>query len=108
LESITRDLEKLLDQASLGLPSATREVELRFHLINSLANYVEFQLKLQPQANYSATTAKVRELQLIYSRNSSTANYLSSVRTEEGNRLDKVEQSLQMTEQLAALSSHLT
>ena len=106
IDELTRDLEKLLDQALPGLLSATREAELRFHLINSLPNNVAFQLKLQPQANYSA---KARELQLIYSRNSSTANNLNSVRTEEGSHLDKVEQSLlQMTEQLAAFSSHLT
>ena len=109
IDELTRDFEKLLDQASPGLPSATCEAELRFHLINSLPDNVAFQLKLQPQANYSATIAKARELQLIYSRNSSTANNFNSVRAEEGSRLDKVEQSLlQMTEQLAALSSHLT
>ena len=109
IDELARDLEKLLDQASPGLPAATREAELRFHLINSLPDNVAFQLKLQPQANYSATIAKARELQLIYSRNSSTTSHLSSVKTEEGNRLDQVEQSLiQMTEQLAALSSHLT
>ena len=84
------------------------EAELYFHLINSLPDNMAFQLKLQPQANYSATIVKARELQLIYSWNSST-DPLNSVRTEERNRLDKVEQSLlQMTEQLAALSSHLT
>jgi len=64
-----------------------------FHLINSLPANVAFQLKLQPQANYSATFIKARELQLIYSQNSSTSNNLNSVTTEEGSRLDKVEQS---------------
>ena len=108
IDELARDLEKLLDQASPGLPSNTGEAELRFHLINSLPDNVAFQLKLQPQVTYSATIAKARELQLIYSRNNNT-NPVSSIRSEEGDRLDKVEQSLlQMTEQLAALSSHLT
>ena len=66
IDKLARDLEKLLDQASPGLPATTREAELHFHLINSLPDNVAFQLKLQPQANYSATIAKARELQLIY------------------------------------------
>ena len=108
IDELARDLDNLIDQASPGLPTETHEVELPFHLINSLPYNVAFQLKLQPQANYSTTIAKARELHLVYSRNSST-NPLNFIRTEEKNCLDKVEQSLlQMTEQLAALSSHLT
>lgn len=62
--------QKLLDQASPGLPVATREAELRFYLINSLPDAVSFQLKLQLRGDYSTTTiAKAWELQLIYSRN---------------------------------------
>jgi len=108
IDELARDSEKLLDQASPGLPAATREAELRFHLINSLPKAVSFQLKLQPPGNYTATIAKARELQLIYSR-SSIPQPVSSVRSEERDRLDRVEQSLlQMTEQLSALSSHFT
>jgi len=40
-----------------GLTADTREAELQFHLI-SLPDEVLFQLKLQPQGNYSATIAK--------------------------------------------------
>ena len=44
-DELAKDLEKFLDQASLGPPAATREAELRFHLINSLPDNVAFQLK---------------------------------------------------------------
>jgi len=108
IDELARDLEKLLDHASPGLPAATREAELRFHLINSLPDAVSFQLKLQSPANYPATIAKARELQLIYSRNN-IPQPVSSIRSEEKDRLDRLEQSLlQMTEQLSALSSHFT
>ena len=49
IDELARDLEKLLDQASPGLPADTREAELRFHLMNSLPDNVSFQLKLQPK-----------------------------------------------------------
>ena len=68
---------------------------------------MSFQLKLQPRGNYSATIAKAQELQLIYSRNN-VPRPMSSIRSE-SDRLDTVEKSLlQVTEQLAALTSHLT
>ena len=68
---------------------------------------MSFQLKLQPRGNYSATIAKARELQLIYSRNN-VPHPVSSIRSE-SDRLDIVEKSLlQVTEQLATLTSHLT
>ena len=107
IDELARDLEKLLDQASPGLPAATRETELCFHLMNSLPDNVSFQLKLQPQVSYTATIAKARELHLIFSRSGNT-HPLSTVKNEEKSRLDRVEQSLQqMTEQLAALNSRV-
>jgi len=76
--------------------------------MNSPPNTVASQLKLQPPANYSATIAKVQELQLIYSWNSNSQP-VNSVRSEERDRIDWVEQTLlQVTEQLSALSSQLT
>ena len=45
-QKLNDDIEKLLDQASPGLPTNTCEVELRFHLINLLPENVAFQLKL--------------------------------------------------------------
>ena len=108
IDELAGDLEKLLDQASPGLPAAIRETELRFHLMNSLPDNVSFQLKLQPQVSYAATIAKARELHLIFSRSGNT-HPLNTVRSEEKSYLDRVEQSLQqMTEQLAALSSRVT
>jgi len=83
----------------------TREAELGFHLINSLPDVVSFSAEAP---NYSATIAKVRELQLIYSRNN-IPQPVSSVKSEERDCLDCVEQSLlQLTEQLYALSSYFT
>ena len=108
IDELARDLEKLLDQASPGLPADTREAELRFHLMSSLPDNVSFQLKLQPQVSYADTIAKARELHLIFSRSGST-HPLNTVRSEEKSRLDRMEQSLQqMTEQLAAITSRAT
>jgi len=59
INELAKDLEKLLDQASPGLPAASHEPELRFHLINSLLDAVSFQLKFLSPGNYSATIAKV-------------------------------------------------
>jgi len=44
IDELARDFEKLLDQASPGFPSAMREMELRFHLINSLPDNLAFHL----------------------------------------------------------------
>jgi len=82
IDELARDMEKLLDQASQGLTAASREAKQHFHIINLLPDSVSFQLNLQSPENYSATIAKVRELQLIYSRNN-IPQPVSSVRCEE-------------------------
>ena len=65
VDELARDLEKLLDLVTPGLPAAVKDSELCFHLINSLPS---LQLKLQPKVNYVQTIAKARELLLIYGR----------------------------------------
>ena len=68
VDELARDLEKLLDRSSPGLPAEIRETELRFHLMNSLPDKVAFQLKLSPKGAYAETISKAREILLIYSR----------------------------------------
>ena len=76
--------------------------------MNSLPDYVSFQLKLQPQVLYADTIAKAQELHLICSRSGST-HPLNTVRSEEKSHLDQMEQLLQqITEQLAAITSRVT
>ena len=70
---MTRDLERLLDKASPGLPAEIRDTELRFHLANALPERVSFQLKLLPKEDYLKTVSKARELLLIYHRADSAA-----------------------------------
>ena len=65
IDELARDVEKLLDQASPGLPEELRESELRFNLINALPEKVSFQLKLQPKRSYVETIARGKELFLI-------------------------------------------
>ena len=49
INELARDIEKLLDTASPGLPEANRQAELRYHLLNSLPDKVALQLKLLPK-----------------------------------------------------------
>ena len=51
IDELARDLEKLLNQASPGLPVATCKTELRLHLMCSLPDNISFQLKLQPKCH---------------------------------------------------------
>ena len=44
VDELARDIEKLLDRASPGLPAEIRDSVLRFHLINALPEKVAFQL----------------------------------------------------------------
>ena len=45
IDELARDLERMLDMSSPGLPVEICEAELRFHLMNSLPEKVAFQLK---------------------------------------------------------------
>ena len=106
IDELARDLEGMLDKSSPGLPAEIREVELRFHLMNSLPKKVAFQLKV----SYVETISKAREILLIYSR-ADRHHPISQIQTKpkvlQQDRLDRMEESLQqMTEQLAALRTH--
>ena len=68
VDELARDLERMLDKSSPGLPAEIRETELRFHLMNSLPEKVAFRLKLSPKGTYAETISKAREISLIYSR----------------------------------------
>ena len=107
VDELARDLERMLDKSSPGLPAEIRETELRFHLINSLPDKVAFQLKLSPKGSYAETISKALELVLIYSR-IEKSDPVSLIQPESAtprkDRLDRMEESLQqVTEQLAAL-----
>ena len=73
IDELVRDLERLLDKASPGLPAELRDSELYFHLMNFLPERVAFQLKLLPKGTFVHTIAKARELCLIYSRSDATS-----------------------------------
>ena len=108
VDELARDLERMLDKSSPGLPAEIREAELRFHLLNSLPEKIAFQLKLSPKVSYAETISKAREILLIYSRvgRSDPVSLIQpeSTKQHRDNRLERMEESLQqMTEQLAAL-----
>ena len=109
VDELARNLERMLDKSSPGLPAEICKTELRFHLINSLPDKVAFKLKLAPKGSYAETISKARELLLIYSRND-RSDPVSLIQPESTtlhkDRLDRMEESLQqMTEQLAALKT---
>lgn len=105
VDELARDIEKLLDKASPGLPAEIRDTELRFHLSNALPDKISFQLKLLPKQTYQETISKARELLLIYQR---AAESVNQVHTSQGDdRLNKLEEAVQqVSQQVAALSTH--
>lgn len=104
IDELARDVEKMLDQASPGLPGELRESELRFYLINALPEKVSLQLKLQPKCSYVETIARSKELLLIYSR-AETLERVNQVQAKEDQRLQKLEETMQvLSEQLTAIS----
>ena len=108
IDELARDLEKLLDLATPGLPAAVKDSELCFHLINLLPEQISLQLKLQPKVNYSQTIAKARELRLIYNRveESQSLNQSQFNPSTGDGRLQKLEEAIQMmSEQLTALQT---
>ena len=108
VDEIAREVEKLLDQASPGLPEELRESELRFYLINALPDKVSLQLKLQPKCNYADTIARSKELLLIYGR-ADTVERVNQVQTKDDQRLQKLEETVQlMSEQLLTISVQRT
>ena len=104
IDELARDVEKMLDQASPGLPGELRESELRFYLINALPEKVSLQLKLQPKCSYVETIARGKELLLIYSR-TETLERVNQIQAKDDQRLQKLEETIQlMSEQLTAIS----
>ena len=107
IDELARDLEKLLDRASPGLPVEIKDSELRFYLINSLPEQISLQMKLQPKVTYAETIAKARELRLIYDRTKENEQINQVQSKQDDDRLHKLEEIIQaMSEQLMALSTH--
>ena len=101
VDELARDIEKLLEQASPGLPNKVKNSELRFHLINSLPERVSLQLKVQPKVSYAETIVKARELCLIYERTEGP-ECINQVQS-------KQEETIQtISEQLTALNTSTT
>ena len=108
IDELARDVEKLLDQASPGLPEELCESELWFNLINALPQKVSFQLKVQPKRSYVETIARGKELLLIYSR-AETQQHVNQVQTKDNQQLQRLEETIQMmTEQLTVISVQYT
>ena len=106
VDELARDIEKLLEQASPGLPNEVKNSELRFHLINSLPERVSLQLKVQPKVSYAETIAKARELCLIYERTEGPECINQVQSKQEDTRLQKLEETIQtISEQLTALNT---
>ena len=104
IDELARDIEKLLDRSSPGLPAEVRDSELRFYLMSALPEKVALQLKLLPKGTYAETIAKAREVILIYQRAELTQPVSHVKEVRELSRLDKMEDTLkEMTEQLAAM-----
>ena len=106
IDELARELERLLDRASPGLPANVRDTELRFHLINSLPEKVAFQLKLLPKVSFADTISKAREVCLIYNR-ADAAKLVNQVQdTVATTRLDRMEATLEnLSAQLMALGT---
>jgi len=108
IDELARDLERLLDRASPGLPANVRDTELRFHLINALPENVAVQLKLLPKKPFAETISKARELCLIYRRtDAAKSNFVNHVQDKATTtRLDQMEATLQgLSEQLMVLTT---
>ena len=104
IDELAREIEKLLHQASPGLPEELCKSELRLYLINALPEKVAFQLKLQPKRSYVETIARDKEFFLIYSR-AQTQEHINQVQTKDDQWLQGLEETMQlMTEQLTAIS----
>ena len=102
---MARDVKKLLDQASPGLPEELHESELQLNLIDVLPEKMSFQLKLQPKRSYVETIARGKKLLLVYSR----AETQEHVNTKDDQRLQRLEETMQlMAEQLTAISVQRT
>ena len=101
VDELARDIEKLLDRASPGLPVEAREMELRYHLMSALPDKIAFQLKLLPKQSYHQTVAKARELRLIYRRATVSVSQIDLSPSEQ--RLERLEEAVcQVSKQLAA------
>ena len=106
VDELARDIEKLLDKASPGLPADAKDMELRFHLTTALPEKIAFQLKLLPRQTYHETIAKARELRLIFRRATDLepVNQVDISPSEQ--RLEKLEEAVfQVSEQLAAIGT---
>ena len=106
IDELARDLERLLDKASPGLPAELKDSELHFHLMNSLPERVAFQMKLLPKGTFVQTIAKARELCLSYNRSDATSEAKQIHHVIESTCLDQMEATLQsLSEQLLALNT---
>ena len=105
VDELARDIEKLLDKASPGLPAVNRNAELRYHLLNALPEKVALQLKLLPKVDYPETISKARELLLLFQR-VDTPTVVNQVQPRSSeDRLRGVEEALQqVSQQLASLN----
>ena len=106
VDELARDLERLLDKASPGLPIEIRDRELKYHLMNALPEKVSLQSKLLPTQTYTQTISKATELLLIYRRVDKAEGHIQQITNPKEERLDKIEAAVQqVSEQLTALST---
>ena len=104
VDELARDLERLLDKASPGLPIEIRDRELKYHLMNALPEKISLQLKLLPTQTYTQTISKATELLLIYRRVDKAEGHIQRITNPKEERLDKIEAAVQqVSEQLTAL-----
>ena len=105
VDVLARELERLLDKASPGLPVEIRDRELKYHLMNVLPERVSLQLKLLPTQTYTQMISKATELLLIYQRVDKEQENIQQINPKE-ERSDRLETAVQqVSEQLTALST---
>ena len=105
VDELARELERLLDKASPGLPVEIRNRELKYHLMNALPERVSLQSKHLPTQTYTQMISKATELLLIYQRVDKEQENIQQINPKEG-RLDRLETAVQqVSEELTALST---
>ena len=106
INELARDIKRLFDKASPGLPMVNRNAKLRYHLLSTLPEKVTLQLKLLLKVDYPETISKARELLLLFNQADMPTASVNQVQTRSNeDRLKGVEEALQqVSQQLAALN----
>ena len=106
VDELARDIEKLLDQASPGLPNEVKDSELRFHLINSLPeSLAATQSSTKGWLCRNNHQGQRTSIDTVYKRTEGS-ECVNQVQSKDDARLQKLEETIQtISEQLTALNT---